>query len=365
MIGIYVHIPFCVRKCLYCDFVSYVTTEEVRAAYVARLLKDIAEADVKETVDTVYIGGGTPSVLEAKDICMIMDAIRERFALTDDCECSMEVNPGTVSTEKLISYRKAGINRLSIGLQSCDDKELETLGRIHSCEMFLDAYRMAREAGFENINIDLMSAIPGQTKESYKETLQKVLQLKPEHISAYSLIVEEGTPFADMELNLASEEDERCMYYETDRLLSDAGYVRYEISNYALPGCECRHNIRYWTGKEYLGFGVAAASFYKGCRSKNAAGLDAYIANGPESEESVMLTDEDAMEEFFYLGLRMCGGVEEEAFLRRFGMYPQEVYGDVLEKHVRDGLLVREDGRIRLTSRGIDVSNYVLCDFIL
>ncbi len=365
MIGIYVHIPFCLRKCLYCDFVSYVTTEEVRAAYVARLLKDIAETDVKETVDTVYIGGGTPSVLEAKDICMIMDAIRESFTLTDDCECSMEINPGTVSLEKLILYRKAGINRLSIGLQSCDDKELKALGRIHSCEMFFDAYRMAREAGFENINIDLMSAIPEQTKESYKETLQKVLQLKPEHISAYSLIVEEGTPFADMELNLPSEEDERWMYYETDRLLSAVGYVRYEISNYALPGYECRHNIRYWTGKEYLGFGVAAASFYQGCRSKNASGLEAYITDGPEVEECVMLTEKDAMEEFFYLGLRMCGGVKEEVFFQRFGIQPEEVYGDVLEKHIRDGLLVKEEGRIRLTARGIDVSNYVLCDFIL
>lgn len=364
MIGIYVHIPFCVRKCLYCDFVSYVTTEEVRAAYVARLLKDIAETDVKETVDTVYIGGGTPSVLEAKDICMIMDAIRERFTLTDDCECSMEVNPGTVSTEKLISYRKAGINRLSIGLQSCDDKELETLGRIHSCEMFLDAYRMAREAGFENINIDLMSAIPEQTKESYKETLQKVLQLQPEHISAYSLIVEEGTPFADMQLKLPSEEDERWMYYETDKLLSDAGYVRYEISNYALPGYECRHNIRYWTGKEYLGFGVAAASFYEGCRSKNTAGLDAYIKSGPQLEERIMLTKEDEMEEFFYLGLRMCEGVKEEVFRQRFGMGTEEVYGEVLKKHIGDGLLVKEDGSIRLSLRGIDVSNYVLCDFL-
>ncbi|MBR4966148.1 MAG: oxygen-independent coproporphyrinogen III oxidase [Lachnospiraceae bacterium] len=365
MIGVYIHIPFCVRKCLYCDFVSYVRTEEIQKAYIDRLVEEIEDCPVSETVDTVFIGGGTPSVLSFGEIGRVMDALRRKFVFAQDCECSIEVNPGTVDLKKMSAYREYGINRLSIGLQSWDDTQLKTLGRIHTCEEFEKTFWLAREAGFDNVNVDLMSAIPGQTRQSYAETLQKVLSLAPEHISAYSLIVEEGTPFAHMELDLPQEEEEREMYYDTKRILSEAGYDRYEISNYAKKGFACRHNVGYWTGKEYLGFGVAAASFYQGMRMRNQSSLEDYLEKGPSLEEKVMLTKEDMMSEFFFVGLRMMKGVSERAFEERFSERFEERFGNVIRKHMDSGLLVKDEGFLCLTEKGIDVSNYVLCDFVL
>ena len=365
MISVYIHIPFCIRKCLYCDFVSYVRTEEVQKAYIDRLIKEIEDCSVAETVDTVFIGGGTPSVLSFQDTERLVNALRNQFAFAPDCEFSIEVNPGTVTLDKLRAYRRLGVNRLSIGLQSCDNLQLKTLGRIHTYEDFVKTFAEAREAGFDNVNVDLMSAIPGQTTQSYIDTLQKVLLLAPEHISAYSLIVEEGTPFASMELDLPEEEDEREMYYETKRILKEAGYERYEISNYSKPGFACRHNVGYWTGKEYLGFGTAAASFYLNVRKCNQRDADDYIQNGPLPEEEVMLTKDDLMSEFFFVGLRMMKGVSEREFERRFGESFENRFGAVMQKHIDAGLLAKKDGILCLTEKGIDVSNYVLCDFIL
>ena len=365
MIGIYIHIPFCVRKCLYCDFASYIRTQEVQKLYIDRLIKEIEACSVSETVDTVFIGGGTPSVLSFGEIGRLMDAIRHKFPMIKNAECSIEVNPGTVDSEKLQSYREFGLNRLSIGLQSCDNKQLKTLGRIHTYEDFEETFMAAREVGFDNLNVDLMSAIPGQSVSSYLDSLQKVLQFAPEHISAYSLIVEEGTPFSEMELDLPDEESERQMYYDTKRILSEAGYTRYEISNYAKEGFACKHNIGYWTGKEYLGFGVAAASFYQGMRIRNHVSLEEYLANGPTLEEKVMLTKEDCMSEFFYVGLRMMKGVSECEFEKRFGEPFGERFAASIQKHMNLGLLAKENGYLFLTEKGIDVSNYVLCDFVL
>ena len=365
MIGIYVHIPFCLKKCLYCDFVSFVQTQEVKKAYVDALLKEIDSCPVTEIADTVFLGGGTPSVLDATDIDRILNALYKRFRFSKDYECTIEMNPGTVSMEKFKAYRNMGINRLSIGLQSCNDTELQCLGRIHTRQEFEKAYFEARECGFENINVDLMSAIPGQSLQSYSTTLQKVLSYRPEHISAYSLIVEEGTPFASQELDLPDEDAEREMYYLTKEMLEKCGYKRYEISNYALSGYTCRHNLKYWKRSEYLGFGIAAASFYGGERRKNGTDLFQYLQNGPTIEESVLLGREDEMSEFFYLGLRMTDGVSEQNFVDEFGVKPQAVFPGIIEKHITNGLLEKNDDRIILTKKGLDVSNYVLCDFLL
>ena len=269
-LGIYIHIPFCLRKCLYCDFLSDKACESDRADYVEALCNEIkyfAITDGKLTeshiVRTVFFGGGTPSILEGGQIATIMDTLRDRFEIAKDAEITIECNPGTASKEKMIQWRAAGINRLSIGLQSANDDELKNLGRIHDYEQFLNTYKWAREAGFENVNVDLMSAIPGQTPESYRNTLEKIIELRPEHISAYSLIIEEGTPFYDMYgeggkekmgEQLPDEDTEREMYYLTKQLLSENGYHRYEISNYSLEGFECEHNKSYWIGTEYLGF---------------------------------------------------------------------------------------------------------------
>lgn len=368
-LSIYVHLPFCVRKCLYCDFVSGVGNENTMESYVNKLLDEIdsfiGNKDEKLQVDTIFFGGGTPSVLPAFMIDKILCKLKSVFAVDEDGEISIEVNPGTADKEKLDAYRKMGINRLSIGLQSTWDEELRTLGRIHTYKEFLEVYKWAREAGFTNINVDLMSALPGQSKESYEETLMRVTALGPEHISAYSLIVEEGTPFGEMELNLPDEDTEREMYEMTRDILADAGYVRYEISNYAKAGYECRHNVGYWTGKEYLGFGVAAASYFQGKRWKNQDNRDAYLIKGAQREEEIVLSLEDKMSEFMFLGLRMSKGVSAKRFYECFGKTPDSVFGEAIERHIKNGLLKEEGDALFLTSKGTDLANYVMSDFIL
>ena len=282
---LYLHIPFCVKKCNYCDFLSAPAEEETRAAYVDALLEEIRGFEDPEDYEvvTVFFGGGTPSILPGQEIFRIMEALREKFSFRKGAEITLEANPGTVDKEKLSCYKKAGINRLSFGLQSADAEELKKLGRIHTWEKFLESFQLAREAGFSNINVDLMSALPGQTKESWEKTLRQVLALQPEHISAYSLIIEEGTPFyqlyeKDVERRdageepelLPSEEEERAMYEATGRILKEQGYLHYEISNYAKPGRECRHNLGYWQRRDYLGFGLGASTLLNPVRYKNA-----------------------------------------------------------------------------------------------
>ena len=370
--GIYIHIPFCVRKCLYCDFVSGPSTTETQINYVNQLKKEICAAANDDIVDTVFIGGGTPSVLDVNLLEGILCKLKEAFCLTSDCECSMEINPGTVDYDKLVKYRKMGINRLSIGLQSCNDNELKALGRIHDYKTFEETYFLARKAGFENINVDLMSSVPEQTSESFCRSLRKVAELNPEHISVYSLIVEEGTPFYDMVLQLPSEEEERLIYHETGRILREYGYEQYEISNYAKKGKECRHNIRYWQCDEYLGFGVAAASYQNGVRRKNTTDMECYLQTSFDAlredlfyEEKESLTQEDQYAEFMFMGLRMNAGIAKDEFINRFGVPVETIYGDVIKKHVKNGLLEVTDQCIRLTERGRDVSNFVMADFIL
>lgn len=377
---LYIHIPFCVKKCSYCDFLSAPATEQTREAYMAALFAEIEgrAKDYKDRIVTsVFIGGGTPSLLSGDCINQLMEHIREGFTLAEDAEITMEVNPGTATAEKLTAFYAAGINRLSIGMQSVQEQELKILGRIHDFNGFCQVYREAVEAGFTNINVDVMSGLPGQTLASYRETLEKVLHLEPmpQHISAYSLIVEEGTPFAAMaergELPLPEEDTERAMYEETIEVLAGYGFHRYEISNYALDGYECRHNVGYWIRRDYLGFGIGAASLIDNVRFQNGRDLNTYLAHPFACrEEEQSLTTQEQMEETMFLGLRLVRGVSYEDFEKQYGKSLEEVYGEVIAKNAADGLLtVREEenrGRyLALTKRGLDVSNYVMAQFLL
>ena len=292
LLELYIHIPFCKKKCKYCDFLSGPSTADERESYVKSLCQDIRSyAHLAEAcrVISIFVGGGTPSALTAFQMQQIFSTVRDTFVVEENAEITVEMNPGTVDREKLSGYKKCGINRLSIGLQSTKNRELQILGRIHTYEEFLETYHMARAEGFENINVDLMSAIPGQSLTDWEENLKTVAELAPEHISAYSLIVEEGTPFAAMaergELPLPEEETERAMYEETIEVLAKYGFHRYEISNYARDGYECRHNVGYWIRRDYLGFGIGAASLIDNVRFQNEKSLGAYLAHPLESRE--------------------------------------------------------------------------------
>lgn len=373
-LGIYIHIPFCIRKCKYCDFLSFAADENTKKQYVEKLCTEIEYffAQYKEyEVRTVFFGGGTPSILEVTLIGKIMETLKKAVPFMEEAEISLEANPGTLSEEKLKEYRECGINRLSIGLQSTEEKELNYLGRIHSYEDFLKSYELARQAGFTNINVDLMSAVPYQTLESWEKTLDRVLLLKPEHISAYSLIVEEGTPFYEddrLEELLADEDTEREMYVRTEEKLLEYGYHRYEVSNYAKEGRECAHNVLYWKRGDYIGFGLGAASCIHNMRFKNTDSMKEYMEmpwRKPEERWEVEhLSLREQMEETMILGLRMTGGVSKREFESLYDKTMESEFGDAIEKHKADGLLTEEDGWLRFTRKGLDLSNMVLCDFL-
>lgn len=378
-LSLYVHIPFCHKKCHYCDFLSAPPEKEMQKRYVEALLKEIkreAEAYKAYCIDTLFFGGGTPSILSAAETEEIMDTLRMSFFLKEAAEITMEVNPGTVDREKLKEYQKLGINRLSVGLQSANEKELKELGRIHTWQDFQKTWQRIRESGFTNVNIDVMSALPGQTMESYEDTLKKVLALEPEHLSAYSLIVEEGTPFFERfgtgqreEGRLPDEEADRRMYERTGEMLKEAGYERYEISNYSRPGYECLHNIGYWTGKEYLGLGLGASSLISHRRFSRETKLEAYIDKSLANESTVIwqqrLDEKEQMEEFMFLGLRLAKGVSQKAFAMRFNSSIEEIYGKQLQQLQKNGLIYSpEADRLALTPKGIDVSNQVFVAFL-
>lgn len=388
---IYIHIPFCVRKCAYCDFLSGPADQKTQEQYTDALIREIqAFPDAEQyVVCSVFIGGGTPSVLSKEAIGRILETVRRKFHFVSETngdfgsvEITIECNPGTAGEEKLSYYRKIGINRLSLGLQSADNRELVLLGRIHTWEAFLETYHAARHVGFTNINIDLMSGLPGQSVVSWERTLDQVLALEPEHISAYSLIIEEGTPFytryrKDEKLRdqgeepelLPSEEAERQMYARTEEKLLEHGMYRYEISNYAKPGFACRHNDGYWTGVWYAGFGLGASSLLNHTRYRNTEHMEEYLTAAPEQlagyREAEPLTQNDEMEEFMFLGLRRMAGVSESEFKKRFRRTIREVYGEIPDSLIRHGLLARKDDRYFLTPEGMNLSNYVMSEFIL
>lgn len=408
---LYIHIPFCVKKCEYCDFLSFSADESTQNDYVYALLREIAYYGTKcreYLVTTIYIGGGTPSWLQEESISCIMSAVKSSFVVAPDAEVTIECNPGTVTDRKFAMYKSAGINRISIGLQSANEDELKLLGRIHTYDQFLKTYELARKNGFDNINIDLMNSLPGQTTESFCDTLQRVVRLKPEHISAYSLIIEKGTPFYDLykfdavkqqaglkPIALPTEDEVYQMTKLTEQVLKENGYEHYEISNFARPGFACRHNIGYWQRENYLGLGLGAASLMENIRYSNITELYAYLEESKNIREGIWeneiieqeegretrrienlpatnlhasaecVTRKAQIEEYMFLGLRMMDGISREHFAKVFGTQIEAVYQDVMNHLQEEGLLMKRAGRIYLTENGQDVSNYALAQFLL
>lgn len=372
--GVYIHIPFCVRKCNYCDFLSWRAGEREREEYVGSLIREIGFSEhwfpEIDRVDSVFIGGGTPSILSAGQLQRISEALDRRFSIQRGCEFTVECNPGTADRHTFASCLNMGINRISFGVQSAEETELRLLGRIHTYEEAERSVQEAREAGFENINIDLMSGIPGQSLESYERTLDRILRLEPEHISAYSLIIEEGTPFYDRYRDdpPVDEETDRQMYRTTGERLSEYGYERYEISNYAKDGFACRHNLKYWSGGEYVGFGLGASSRVGDIRYRNTEDPAEYTTR-IQQEKTVadpeeILDREAQMSEFFFLGLRRTKGVSLTEFQRLFEVSAFEVYGQQIWRLMEYGLLKQQGARLFLTEYGLDVSNMVFCEFV-
>lgn len=404
---LYLHIPFCVKKCNYCDFLSFSADEQIQREYAKALMREIeyyGSLMRERRVSTIYIGGGTPSWLDCDLLIRILDCVYRNFSVMQDAEISMECNPGTITREKMGDYRNAGINRLSIGLQSANGEELQMLGRIHTYEQFLKTYELARNCGFSNVNVDLISGLPYQTYEKFAKTLHQVVRLKPEHISVYTLIIEKGTPFyeqykfdavkqeAGMDTEvLPNEEEAYRMMKGTQEILSKAGYEQYEISNFAKPGFACRHNVGYWTRENYLGMGLGAASLIDNVRYRNVTDIYSYIEesahiglkelaytqmeNGKPVDWMVMgtglhetgevLSRKSQMEEFMFLGLRMREGTSRSAFEQEFGISIDGVYGEVLQRLRDEELLEVQAGRIKLTERGMDLGNYCMAQFLL
>ena len=412
---LYVHIPFCVRKCEYCDFLSAPADERLQNRYVGALLHEIryyGQTMGRPVLSTIYIGGGTPSLLAPEYIALLLKQIQVSFEVEADAETTIECNPGTLNEEKLLTYKEVGINRLSIGLQSAFDDELKILGRIHTYRQFLENYECARRCGFENINVDLMSALPYQSTEKFVTSLKRVIALKPEHISAYSLIIEKGTPFYDLYKfdavrqeagmqteSLPTEEEEYQTTKMTQHILKEAGYHWYEVSNFAKPGYECRHNIGYWKRVDYLGVGLGASSLIDNVRYSNTRDLYTYLSECENIHDCYMqypltegvtgsavssadgthilvpavnlhaaaeqTTRNEQMEEFMFLGLRMRDGFYREEFTQAFGIPIEAVYGDALNHLQQEELLLKREGRIYLTDKGMDLNNYVVAQFML
>ncbi|MCR5210347.1 MAG: radical SAM family heme chaperone HemW [Lachnospiraceae bacterium] len=382
-LAIYIHIPFCIRKCLYCDFLSFAVGsspdrgwENRKKEYFKALKREIehyAEILPEYEIVSVFFGGGTPSVVSERDIADICMALKTAWKFKEDAEVTLEANPGTVNSEKFKVYKDIGINRISFGLQSAHDDELKRLGRIHTFSAFLESYDMARQSGFENINIDLMSGLPGQTVNAWKDTVKKVAVLEPEHISAYGLIIEDGTPFGKMYgeggqgvTPLPSEEDEREMYHITKSILDQYGYHRYEISNYAKTGYECGHNLVYWHRGDYLGLGLGASSCVSDIRWNNTSVFEKYIS--PETvdfgAEKETLSDKDQMFETFMLGLRLAEGVDLKGFAEKFDVDPLKKYGSLFKKYEGEGLLELKKGCAILTPKGFDLADHVILGFM-
>ena len=378
-IGVYIHIPFCMKKCFYCDFVSYANNEDMIEKYIKALEKEIkikAEENKLLKINTIYIGGGTPSFIDSKHIVYIINAIKESFNVKENAEITIEVNPGTVTKNKLEDYIKCGINRISIGLQTTNNELLKQIGRIHTYEQFLETYNLIRMVGFNNINVDLMLALPNQTIKDLEDSLNKVIMLKPEHISVYSLILEEKTKLYDLvesgKLELLDESIERNMYWKVKNILEQNGYKHYEISNFAKQGYESKHNLNCWNQEEYLGMGVAAHSYLNNKRYSNTENLEQYI-NKLLDEEGIKndivtvheeQTLEDKQKEYMLLGLRKIEGVKISDFKNKFVQNPIYVCRKKLDKLVKEDLIQVEENNIKLTKKGLDLANLVFEEFV-
>lgn len=378
-IGVYIHIPFCMKKCFYCDFVSYANKEDMIEKYIKALEKEIkikAEENKLLKINTIYIGGGTPSFIDSKHIVYIINAIKESFNVKENAEITIEVNPRTVTKNKLEDYIKCGINRISIGLQTTNNELLKQIGRIHTYEQFLETYNLIRMVGFNNINVDLMLALPNQTIKDLEDSLNKVIMLKPEHISVYSLILEEKTKLYDLvesgKLELLDENIEREMYWKVKNVLEQNGYKHYEISNFAKQGYESKHNLNCWNQEEYLGIGLAAHSYLHSKRYSNTENLEQYI-NKLLDEEGIKndivtvheeQTLEDKQKEYMLLGLRKIEGIKISDFKNKFVQNPIYIFRKELDKLVKEDLIQVEDNNIKLTKKGLDLANLVFEEFV-
>lgn len=370
--GIYIHIPFCIKKCLYCDFLSFSGCENVFGDYTKALCSEIREfkAEISDRkVTSVFAGGGTPSLLPSKLMGDILDTLTDTFNVDNSAEITIEANPGTVTAVSLKDYRYMGINRISMGLQAWQNRLLKTVGRIHTSEKFVESYRLAREAGFKNINADIMFSLPGQTMTDIKETLENLTALEPEHISAYSLIVEDGTKLKRLcdrgVYALPDEDADREMSTYVTDFLTEKGYNRYEISNFSKNGFESRHNSLYWRTYEYKGFGLGAHSYINGERYHNICDMNRYLKGDFAKEDTERLALNDKMSEFMFMGMRMTEGVSRTEFKRRFGCGMDSVFGDAIKKYVGLELIEDKRERICLTERGFDVSNIIFSEFLI
>jgi oxygen-independent coproporphyrinogen-3 oxidase len=371
-IALYIHIPFCVKKCAYCDFNSF-AAPELMPSYLSALKKEMGGYKAAGyAVKTVYMGGGTPTILNQRDLASLIQNIHSSFYIAPGAEFTVEANPGTLTKEKLLLLKHMGVNRLSIGLQAYQDRLLKVMGRIHTVKDFEESFALARQAGFDNINVDVIFGLPGQTLFDFKETLKNLVRLSPEHISCYALSVEEGTEFYNWlkqgRLFLPPEDEERAMYHEAVTFLKSRGFVQYEISNFAKPGRESRHNLAYWRDEEYLGLGAGAHSFLNGERFYNRSSLKEYIEcleGGLSPVEGRELLDKEALRaEFCFLGLRLTEGISKTDFKIRFGKDLKEVYGKAIERLKNFGLLQEDGERLKLTSKGLDLANEVFMEFL-
>lgn len=375
-IGIYIHIPFCMQKCKYCDFNSYSGIGDMSSSYIQAVIREICAAENKYEADTIYIGGGTPTYLDAKQISQVVDAVRGRFKLSPGCEITIECNPGTADYEKLRILKNCGINRLSIGLQSDNDEILKTLGRIHTYSEFKTCLSAAQKAGFDNISADLMFGLPNQTTDIWRATLNRVAALPLSHISAYSLKIEKGTPFYTMYhsgiLKVPGDDVNRIMYDDCTELLAQHGYERYEISNFANNKKYSRHNLKYWTGGDYIGFGAGACSRLANTRKSNIRGVREYInainntGTAADLTETIVNTELDTMIEYVFLALRLTAGMNKSEFKNKFGMDVYDVFGEPLGRHLNITKTIEDcGGHIRIKPEYIYVSNNIMSDFII
>lgn len=375
-LGIYIHIPFCKQKCFYCDFCSFANKNEMQGKYVETVINEIKNITHKEkyTVTTIYLGGGTPSILNPDYIKNILQEIKSSFEILDDAEITIEINPGTVNEEKLKKYKEYGINRLSIGLQSANDKILKKIGRIHDYKQFEETFFYARKCGFKNINVDLMIGLPTQAVEDVKQTLEKIIQKNPEHMSVYSLIIEEGTIIEKLinenKLQLPDEETERIMYWTVVNELKENGYNQYEISNFSKKTYESKHNTNCWKQKQYIGLGTSAHSYLNKKRYSNTNNIEEYIKNIQENNISKNITiheeqtEESTMNEYMLLGLRMIQGININEFKQKFKIDPTIKYKEILEKLQKENLIQITKTSIKLTKQGINFGNIVWEEFI-
>ena len=376
-LGLYIHIPFCVKKCLYCDFLSFGgTAQTTKDLYIEALCKELNNLSASfsgRSLSTIYIGGGTPSTLSEDNFLKLMTSVGDGFSIEEDAEITMEMNPGTVTETKLELYRDCGVNRISMGLQSDDDTQLKKLGRIHTYENYRDTYELMRAKGFDNINVDVMFGLDNQSMDQWQRTLETVIELNPEHISAYSLIIESDTPYDDLyennKLSLPNEDEERAMFWYTHQRLGEAGYGHYEISNYAKEGLESRHNSSYWNLTPYIGAGLGASSFYGNVRYKNITNMDDYIKGMGDLNvvREVEAVNDEAinLEEAFFLGLRQLKGINLQWLEESFTDERLKPYRPIIHELVNDGLLIMKGDYLCLTRRGVDISNTVMSRFIL